>query len=334
MAKVISPFQIRGSIGDLTFFVNEFGQQVKPKSGPTEWHIKKQGSFKNAHRNAAEWKRATAAAQRLRMAMGSLLDGVKNMRLSGRMIAQMLKVIQADPVHDWGERVIGAGDPSVLTGFEFNHNLSLDDALPLNVENCYTVDAGKVSLQVPAFRLRKKKVLPPKATHYQLVSCVLTVDFDKRRSRQDKQESPLLAMGRQSGAPFCPEHVLASDTPGCFWLLGIKFYTMVNDQPVLLKGGALRVMQWIASTHTEEVGVAAEGAQESLEVKKTGVREEVLVKKEPVMQEKPVVAPLTTTTLTPIPVVQFNYVSNGQQRGNVVYQVGQQGWYGVSSTVG
>ncbi|NII28645.1 hypothetical protein HB364_26415 [Pseudoflavitalea sp. X16] len=322
MAKVISPFQIRGSIGDLTFFVNEFGQQVKAKSGPTEWHIKNKGSFKNAHRTAAEWKRATAAAQRLRVAMGSLLDGVKNMRLSGRMIAQMLKVIQADPVHDWGEREIEAGDPSVLTGFEFNHNLSLDDALPLNVENCYTVDAGKVSLQIPAFRLRKKKVLPPKATHYRLVSCMLTVDFDNRRSRQDKQESPLLAMGRQSGAPFCPEHVLASDAPGCFWLLGIKFYTMENDKPVLLKGGALRVMQWMGPACVEEVGVAEEGAQK-----------EVSVKEEPVMQEEPVVAPLTTTTPTSTPVVQFNYVSNGQQSGNVVYQVGQQEWYGTSSRV-
>lgn len=299
MAKVISPFQIRGSIGDLTFFVNEFGQQVKAKSGPGEWHIKTQDSFKNAHRNAAEWKRATAAAQQLRIAMGNLLDGVKNMRLSGRMIAQMLQAIQADPVHDWGERVIEAGDPSVLTGFEFNHNLSLDDALPLNVEHCYTVDAGKVSLQLPAFRLRKKKVLPPKATHYQLISCMLTVDFDKRRSRQDIQESPLLAMGRQNGAPFCAEHVLASDTPGCFWLLGIKFYTTVNDKPVLLKGGALRVMRWVGPAQAEEVGVAEEGAKEPLDVKETDVREEVLVKEEPLMQEKPVVAPLTTTTLTP-----------------------------------
>ena len=327
MAKVISPFQIRGSIGDLVFFVNEFGQQVKEKSGPREWHVKNQDSFKNAHRNAAEWKQATAAAKLLRAAAGSLLNGVKNMRLSGRMNAPMLQAIQADPTHDWGEREIGRGDPSVLTGFEFNHNLSLDDALPLNVENCYTIAADRVSLQIPAFRLRKKKGLPAKATHYRLVSAMLAVDFDTRRCVRDIQKSPLQAMGRKAGAAFCAQHVPATVTPGSFWLLGIEFYTMEKGEPVLVKGGALRVMQWITPAHVEEVGVAEEVVQEPLDLKETGVREEVPV------QEEAVVPPLTTSTPTPVPVVQFNYVGKRQQSGKVVYEVGQAGWQGNNTPI-
>ena len=340
MARVISPFKLRGSIGDMTFYENEFGPQAKQKSGPTEWHIKNQDSYKGALRNAEEWKRATAAARLLRAAMGNLRNGVKNMRLSGRMNAPMLQAIKADPVHGWGERVISYGDLTVLAGFEFNHRLSLDDALPLNVNNCYTADTDKISLQVPAFRLRKKKGLPPGATHYRLLSGVVTVDFDKRRYHQDIKASPLQAMGRQAGEAFCAEHTIADNTPGCFWMLGIEFYTMEKDGPALMKGGAMRVMQWWGKARKEEIGVGEVTAP--LEVAETTaltVKEELVVKEEPplmttpAVKEEPAAEPLAATTPTPTPVVQFNYVTNGQQGGKVVYQVGQWGWYGTSSAL-
>jgi hypothetical protein len=343
MAKVIAPFKLRGSIGDLTFYENEFGPQAKPKGRPTEWHIKNQDSFKRALRYAAEWKRATAAAKLFRAAIGSLLNGVKNIRLSGRMNAPMVQAVHADPVHDWGERMISFGNLLTLVDFEFNHKLSLDDALPLNVENCYTIDADKVWLQIPAFRLRKKKGLPPGATHYRLVSGVVTVDFDKQSYHRDIQEGPLQAMGRKAGEAFCVEHALTAATPGCFWLLGIEFYTMEKDKPKLIKGGALRVMQWWG-TAREETVVQEEGAvmtdaavqKDELVKEEPAVKEELSVTEEGVpekleVKEEPGVAPLAATTPTPTTVVQFNYVSNGQQNGNVVYQVGQQGWYGTSS---
>ena len=346
MAKVIAPFKLKGSIGDLTFFENEFGPQAKPKGRPSEWHIKNQDSFKRALRYAAEWKRATAAAKLFRAAIGSLLNGVKNIRLSGRMNAPMVHAIHADPVHGWGERLISFGNLPTLVGFEFNHKLSLDDALPLNVENCYTINADKVWLQVPAFRLRKKKGLPPGATHYRLVSGVVTVDFDKQDYYRDIQASSLQAMGRKAGEAFCVEHGLMATTPGRFWLLGIEFYTMEKDKLKLMRGGALRVMQWWGTARTEEVGAGEAAVQAVAETTALTVKEELVVKEEvpptttPAVKEETTVAPATEEsteaplvpiTSTPAPVVQFNYVTNGQQSGNVAYQVGQQGWYGTSS---
>ncbi|NII27924.1 hypothetical protein HB364_22765 [Pseudoflavitalea sp. X16] len=253
MAKVISPFKLSGSLGDLTYFENEYGPQVKEKGGPTKWQVKNLDSMANTRHNAAEWKRATAASKLTRLALGSLRHSVKNIKLSGRMIGRLLAVLKADQVHDRGERVVASGDLSLLTGFEFNYKLSLDDALPLNIANCMAVQPGKVAVNIPAFRLRKKKSLPVDATHYRLVSCILTIDFEKRTFRQDKQEGALQAMGRQTGEGFCIEQVVQPDNEqGCFWLMGIEFYKMVNEQPVVVKGGALRVMEWIGQACEEE----------------------------------------------------------------------------------
>ena len=266
MAKVISPFKLRGSIGDLTYYENEFGPQVKGKGGPTEWQVKNLKQFVNTRYNAAEFKRATAASRLLRQGLGSLRHSVKNMRLSGRMIGQMLAALKEDRVHGKGERLVDCGDLSLLAGFEFNHKLSLEDALPLSIANHVAVEPGKVAVNIPAFQLRKKKTLPEDATHYRLVSCILSIDFEKRTFQQDKRVGNLQAMGRKAGAPFCAEQVVQPDNEqGCFWLMGIEFYKMVKDKPVLVKGGALRVMEWIGKAGgNEPVTVVQDVADEVL----------------------------------------------------------------------
>lgn len=248
MAKIQSPFKIRGSVGDMTYFVNEYGQQIKEKGGPTAWQVQHLERFTNTRHNAAEWKRATAASRLVRHALGNLLHSVNNMRLSGRMNKPLLAAIKDDLIHDYGERVVSAGNLSKLSGFEFNHKLLLEDALPLNIENCFSLEAGKLALDVPAFRIRKKKGIPKGATHYRLVSCILSIDFDKRTYHQDKQVSELHAMGRKAGAAFSIEQVVKPvNDQGCYWLMGIEFYKLVNEQPELVRGGALRVMEWTPS---------------------------------------------------------------------------------------
>lgn len=266
MAKVISPFELSGSIGDTTFCKNDFGVHMKMKGGPTKWQIEHLDRFANTRHNAAEWKRVTAGSKLMRAAMGSLRLSVKNMRLSGRMNSRLLAVLQADPVHDKGERVLSSGDLSLISGFEFNHQLSLDDALPMNPEHCYSLEAGKVVVNIPAFRLRKKKGLPADATHYRIVSGVITVDFDKKTYTHDNQVGELQAMGRTAGAAFCVEHrEQPANEQGCLWLMGIEFYKMVNERPKLVKGGALRVMEWIGkASPTECVSVVPEGVVEDL----------------------------------------------------------------------
>ncbi|MBO9562233.1 MAG: hypothetical protein J7621_05635 [Niastella sp.] len=272
MAKILSPFEIHGSVGNTTYFKNEYGQQMKEKGGPTAWQVKNLDRFTNTRLNAAEWKHATGASRLLRHALGDLLRSIKNIRLSGRMNGLLLAVLKDDLIHDYGKRVVSAGNLSKLAGFEFNHHLPLENALPLNIENCFSLEAGKLALDVPAFRIRKKKGIPKDATHYRLVSCILSIDFDKRTYHQDRQVSALHAMGRKAGSAFVIEQVVQpSNEQGCFWLMGIEFYKLVNEQPVLVRGGALRVMEWIAS-EPRSVGFDGLGGHvEQTEVLQTAV---------------------------------------------------------------
>jgi hypothetical protein len=294
MAKVIAPFKLKGAIGDIVFYENEYGPQARQKGSPTEWHIKHQDSFKNALRTGAEWKRATAAAKLLRCATGGLLKSVTGMGTNGHFNKALLSAIKADKIHGLGERVIGSGNPGLLTGLELSYKLSLDDALPLNPEHCFTVEGGNISLQMPAFRLRKKKALPDTATHYRLVSAVLRIDFEKNDYDRDIKAGPLQAMGRKAGEAFSVEHLLAEDTVDRFWLLGIEFYKVENGKQTLVKGGgALRVMQWVKPVgkgrEKENHGDRETQCGTTDCMKEVGTKEQAQVVMEPVAKNESIV---------------------------------------------
>lgn len=246
MARYVSNIEIHGSIGNQTYFTNAYGKQVKSTGSPSAHAMKYGANFLNTRRNAAEFKRASEAAKLFRQAMGPVLAGVNNQRLSSRMVGWLHDVIMGDRIHDKGERTMSAGDFTGLAGFEFHVDRELDDVLPFNTGNHLSREAGKVTIDIPAFRLRKKKSIPAEATHYRLVSCLLTIDFDKRKFTRDIQEGPLCVMGRAAGAGFCVEQeVPPVDEQGCFWLVGISFYQLVGETVKLVKGGAMRVVEWI-----------------------------------------------------------------------------------------
>lgn len=248
MARYKSHIEYSGSIDNLTFYKNDYGNQVKSKGSPSEHAMKHGKNFDNPRRNAAEFARAGAASKLFHQAMGPVLAGVNNQRLSGRMIGWLHDVIKGDRIHDKGERIMSAGDFSGLAGFELNVNRELDDVLPLNSANHLSLEGGKAKVDIPAFRLRKKKSIPEGATHYRLISCLLTIDFDKKQFTRAVQEGPLCAMGRTAGAGFCVEQEIpAMDQQGCFWLVGIAFYKLVDEKPKLVKGGAMRVVEWIGA---------------------------------------------------------------------------------------
>src|SRR5262245_47804437 len=110
MAKVHSPLKLRGAIGDLIFYKNEYGEQVRSKGQPSEWHVEHAESYENARRNAREFAQAMNGAQLLRFATGELYKSIKNIRLSGRMNGALLQVVKSDSVHGRGERRASAGD--------------------------------------------------------------------------------------------------------------------------------------------------------------------------------------------------------------------------------
>ena len=244
MAKVVSLFKISGTIGDMTFRETASGTVAQKKPGPTRERVLTDPNYDCTRRNAGEFKRAIKDSTQLRHALGSAIDGVRHSALNGMMNALLHNVNMQDKCSKWGYRHAGAGDVSLLTGFDFNPDLLLDQVLHVRFEHNLDVATGILHLKLPAVLLRHKKVLPKKATHFRIVSGGAAVDFVKGYYRRDVKVSELLPLDKCTPGAICLEHQLNA-TPGevLVQVMGIEFYEVANGMEKLLKFGAMRILE-------------------------------------------------------------------------------------------
>lgn len=147
-------------------------------------------------------------------------------------------------------RHAAGGDISLMEGFEFNHQLSLDQVLPVKLTHSMDAKTGVIQLELPAFIGRRKKGVPKEATHFRIVSCGVVVDFVNGEYRNDAHTSSLLPMGKQTPDAIRWEHRLKT-APGEVMIhaMAIEFYKVAPGEMKLLKWGAAKILQ---ATRIEE----------------------------------------------------------------------------------
>lgn len=243
MAKVVSLFKMSGTIGDLTFRETASGTVAQKKPGPTREQVLTHPKYDCTRRNAGEFKWAVKDSTLLRHALGNAIDGVHHCKLNGMMIALLRSVSRMDKCSDWGYRRAGAGDVNLLTGFDFNPGLLLDQVLPIKFQHSLDSPTGILQLKLPVFLLRHKKGLPKKATHFRIVSGGAAVDFVKGCYHRDVKVSALFPLGKGTPGEICLEHQLKA-APGevLVQVMGIEFYEVMNGREKRLKFGAMRIL--------------------------------------------------------------------------------------------
>jgi hypothetical protein len=213
------------------------------KPGPTREQVLTSDRFDQTRRNAGEFKAAIKNATLLRRALGDAIDGVRHPLLNSQMNKLLHSVAMQDEENDFGFRHAVSGNASLLAGFEFNHELSLDKALPVKFQHSMDAAKGLLQLELPSFIARRKKEFPKEATHFRIVSCGAVVDFAHDCYSNTIKTSDLLPLGKKTPDTICLEHRLKAG-PGevLVQVMGIQFYKAVNGKEELLKGGAVCIL--------------------------------------------------------------------------------------------
>ena len=255
MAKVESVFKLRGSVGDLTFRETEDGTVAQCKPGPNREKVLTHENFERTRRNAGEFKLVIQGATLLRRGLGSALQGVNSSSLSGRMNGLLFAATLQDGEHDLGFRRASCGDVSQLAGFDFNRSLPLAVALPVKFTHSLDVATGTLHVAFPSFIARRKKVFPEGASHFRIVSCGAVLNFTNQVYVNHIKRSELLPLSRKTPGPICLEHLLSA-SPGDVLVqaMGMEFYKVVNGQEVLMKGGALRILEAAQVEEAQDAG--------------------------------------------------------------------------------
>lgn len=242
MAKVVGPIKIRGAIDDLTFRQTEDGNIVQPKTGPTKEQVLTHKSFRNTRLYASEFRRVVKDATLLRRAMCEMINAVKHSKLNSHTNKLLHQMRKSDTVNDLGFRHANAGNIHLLQGFDFNHQMGLDTALPVALACSMDAVNGKMQVMVPDTIVRRKKLFPAGASHFRIVSCAAMVDFDKHQYASHVVKSELMPLSKKMPAIVLENQLDVQPGNVMLHTVGIVFYKVDGDVVKMLRGGALKIV--------------------------------------------------------------------------------------------
>jgi hypothetical protein len=201
----------------------------------------------------AQFTRATKAGKLIRTAFGRLLLNLDGAPLTRRLTATMLKVVQTDMLHEYGQKTANTGSLEILQGFEFNKRKEVEKLFFVPIEPVIDRINGTCAINMRTFYPESVIKFPNAQCYCRLVIAGGAFNFDSARYFTDIQTSDYFTMGKPVTLKLhvqLPEH----QTLPIVLLLGVEFYKKVNDQYLLMYAGgplALRVV------HTSQLPAAA-----------------------------------------------------------------------------
>jgi len=240
MARQKGIIKLKGTIGDITFYKTaQDGHLAREKGGIDGNRIASDPAFQRTRENGAEFGRAGKAGKLLRTAFNALLIQASDGRVASRLTRDMVKVLQADTVHARGMRTVEGGDPTLLSGFEFNIRGKLGSTLYAAFTATADRAAGTLTFGLPALVPVNMVAAPQGTTHFKVFSGGGELDFAGDTYTTEIVESAVLPWDSTTTAALTQtSHVTAASTLPLLLVAGIAFYQEVNGDMYPLNNGA------------------------------------------------------------------------------------------------
>src|SRR6185312_1461768 len=168
MAQQKGILQLKGSIGNLTFYKSKDGYLAREKGGIDAKRFATDPAFQRTRENGQEFGRAGKASKYLRNAVRSLLQNTADSKVVSRLTREMMRVVQSDQINTRGMRNVTDGDVTLLQDFDFNLNSKLGTTLYASFTTEINRTTGSLIAELPAFVPIDTVAAPGGATHFKI----------------------------------------------------------------------------------------------------------------------------------------------------------------------
>lgn len=195
--------------------------------------------------HALEFGRCGTGTRLLLTAFNRLLKDHKEIHQSSRLNSRMLRVIQSDPVNGRGERVLSAGDISLLEGYDFYSKNPLLKVFQSPIHTQIDRIGGLCTISIPSFDASDRIFYEGHYTHVVFIAAAAVLDFDRDNFVTDIVRSSYLAIKEPVEARLQVSIPAHSKLPVVL-ALGLEFYQVVNGQAYIMgqnKRLALRIVR-------------------------------------------------------------------------------------------
>lgn len=151
MAIVKGPFQVTGSVGELSFYTRRGSDKVimRTKGGASGDKIKRLPQYAGFRNQQKEWSGVTKCASGIRLAFGGL-QRIADYNLSGPLNSLANKMQKADNTAEKGKRPVRVSEyKQALDGFNFNHKYPFNSVLRVSLSFDIDRAALKALINIP-----------------------------------------------------------------------------------------------------------------------------------------------------------------------------------------
>lgn len=152
MAKIEAPFQIKGTLDELNFYVQsgENYVRLKGKSGITKEQFATNPIFDRIKQHSSEFRTCVKKSSVFRTLAKTFFDQAKEVSFAGRVNKLLFEILSEDTENQIGSRTIEKGLQSehleeIMIGFEANKMRPLKKVLPKNI--LFIWEQNKLNLQ-------------------------------------------------------------------------------------------------------------------------------------------------------------------------------------------
>lgn len=153
--------------------------------------------FELTRQNNAEFSRACKANRLLRQAFVKGLTNKTDRYVSGRLTKAMFNILQSDQVNDRGQRRVAHGVLSMLEGFNFNRDTSLQNVLRAPYSITFNKEIMQATISFLPFIPKAMIETPAGANAFKLTALAASLHFEKETGAVTPVKTGLVNISRQ-----------------------------------------------------------------------------------------------------------------------------------------
>lgn len=228
-AKQFGTHRLTGTVGDVTYAQTKKGFIARERTKVNMEERKTAQNFQSWRDHTAEFGVMIKEAKAFRSAFTDLNWNVKNKGLVQQTMKMMNQVRKTDSVSLRGQRRASKGDLSLLSGFDFTGNGSIETALNGGYTASFDRATGEVQVVVEAMIAGQRLATPPNATHYMVSLAAAAINFETESISKALVSSAKILISQD----LVPATSLTASLPNnstdpVFIALKLEYFTEVN----------------------------------------------------------------------------------------------------------
>lgn len=199
MAKITGPFKIKGTLGNINFYVtqNDNLAREKGKTGVSSKEFKSNPIFEKARNHGTEFGHCTKKSRVFRQLASRFNRLAKEGSFAGRANKLLLEILQEDTSQPQGKRTLQQGmqapdSKELLLYFESNKYRPLKQVLKTN----YHWNPTNYTLELADFLAKSDLDWPEEATH--VVLATATADWNIEKDSFEASYSPEIELSKEA----------------------------------------------------------------------------------------------------------------------------------------